>query len=133
MNLRVRKTLKAFGLFSLAFFIVTAGVIYWMLRTAASDTNACWRHEAAQAFQKYGALTTRSDILRVVGAIEDAQSNPIEIVEKDPNGCSFGSNGRTVLLLFFDAGNKLTTIQVFRDYITSDPGYKMELIEERKL
>lgn len=87
-------------------------------------------NEAAEAFQKYGSLKTRSEILRVAGIENDAGSNPVEIIEKDPNGCSFGSNGRTVLRFSFDKENKLTTMQVFRDYIAS--GYKMELIKERQ-
>ena len=94
--------------------------------------NACWRQEAAEAFQKYGSLKARSDILRVAGIEKDSGSNPVEVVEKDPNGCSLGSNGRTVLRFSFDNRNKLTKIQVFRDYIVEDPTYKMELLEERK-
>jgi hypothetical protein len=113
--------------FVLAFLIIAVGGFYWMARTE----DACWKHEATQAFQKYGSLKARSDILRVVGTEKDPGPNPVEVVEKEPNGCSLGSNGRTVLRFSFDDG-KLTTIQVFRDYIASDPNYKMELIEERK-
>lgn len=109
-----------------ALLVIIAGGIYW----ADMTENACWEHEATQAFQKYGSLKYRSDVLRVVGAERGANSNPIEIVEKDLNGCSLGSNGRTVVRFTFDDGNKLTTIQVFRDYIATD--YKMELIEERR-
>ena len=64
------------------------------------------------------------------GTEKDSGSNPVEVIEKDPNGCSFGSNGRTVLRFYFDKRSNLTKIQVFRDYIASD--YKMELIVERK-
>ena len=134
MNLRTSKILKVLGLFVLTFFIITVGGGCWLIR--AEDT--CWKNEATEAFQKYGSLKTRSDMLRVVGTLDilgvdgteiDPKSNPVEIVVKDPNACSLGSNGRTVLRLYFDDRNKLTKIQVFRDYIAS--GYKMELIEER--
>jgi|GEM_PF-3084636 len=133
MNLRTSKILKVLGLLVLSFVIIAAGSGCSIARTE----DACWEHEAAEAFQKYGSLKTRSDILRVVGTdilgVDgteiDPKSNPVEIVEKDPNACSFGSNGRTVLRFYFDDWNKLTKIQAFRDYIAS--GYKMELIEER--
>lgn len=130
MNIQRTKILKALGFFVAAFLIIAAGGCYWAARTE----DACWKYEATQAFQKYGSLKTRSDILRVVvGAGKDhAGSNPLEVVETDPNGCSLGSNGQTVLRLFFDDGNKLTTIQVFRNYLAAGPHYKMELIEERK-
>ena len=130
MNLGTNMILKAFGLFVLAFLIIAVGGCYWVTRTE----DACWKYEATQAFQKYGSLKTRSDILRVaVGTEKDIMgSNPLEVVEKDPNGCSFGSNGRTVIRFSFDNGNKLTTMQVFRYYVTGDPKYKMQLIEERK-
>ena len=120
--------LKAFGLFILAFSIIVAGGCYWVTRT--EDT--CWKLEATQAFQEYGSLKTRSDILRVVVSTEKdiIGSNPLEVVEKDPNSCSFGSNGQTVLRFYFDKKDKLTAIQVYRDYIAS--GDKMEMIEERK-
>lgn len=118
--------LKAFGLLILAFLIIAVGSCYWVTRTE----EACWKYQATEAFQKYGSLKARSDILRVAGTEKDPGSNPVEVVEKDPNGCSLGSNGRTVLRFSFDEANKLTTIQVFRDYIAS--GYQMELIEERK-
>jgi len=117
--------LKTLGLFVLAFLTIAVGGC-WIARTE----DACWKYEAAEAFQKYGSLKTRSEILRVADIEKDPGSNPVEVIEKDPNGCSFGSNGRMVLRFSFDNRNKLTTIQVFRDYIASD--YKMELIEERK-
>ena|SRR5712692_234748 len=128
MNHRTTKILAALGLFALVILIIAAGGIYWVSGTE----DVCWKQEAAQAFQKYGSLKTRSDILRVAGTERGHRSNPVEVVETDPNGCSLGSNGRTVLRFSFDDGNKLTTIQVFRDYIASDSNYQMELIEERK-
>jgi len=125
MNLRTTTILKVLGLFVLALFAVTAGGAYWLART--EDT--CWKQEAAGAFQKYSALKTRSDILRHADIEKDPGSNPVEVVEKDPNGCSFGSNGQTVLRFSFGDSNKLTKIQVFRNYVASD--YEMDLIEER--
>lgn len=119
--------LKAIGSFVLVLFIVVAGGIYWMTR----GEDSCWKQEAAQAFQKYGRHKTCSDILRIAGIEKDPGSNPLEIVEKDPNGCSLGSNGVTALRFSFDDGNKLAAIQVFRDYVAA-PNHKMELIEERK-
>ena len=125
MNLRTSKILKLLGLFVLTFFIIAAGGGCWLTTTE----DACWKHEATEAFQKYGSLTTRSEILGIAGTEIEQKQNIIEIIEKDPNACSLGSNGRTVLWIYFDDRNKLTKIQVFRDYIAS--GYKMELIEER--
>ena len=126
MNLRTALILKVVGLLVMAFLTIAIVAGCWITRTE----DACWKHEAAEAFQKYGSLKTRSEILRSVDAEQASGSNPVEVIEKDPNGCSFGSNGRTVLRFYFDKRNKLTTIQVFRDYIASD--YKMVLIEERK-
>ncbi|HEY6010077.1 MAG TPA: hypothetical protein VIX18_01300 [Nitrospirota bacterium] len=124
--MRTTLILKAVGLFVLAFSAIVVGGGYWIVRTE----DACWKHEAVEAFQRYGALKTRSGILRVADAEGDRVANPLEVVEKDPNGCSFGSNGRTIVRFSFDKRNKLTSIQVFRDYVASD--YQMELIEERK-
>lgn len=98
--------------------------------------NSCWKNEAAQAFEHYKTFRTRSAILRAARDhgqdVMNPKSNPVEIIERDPNGCSLGSNGLTVVWFYFDDGNKLMTMQVFRNYRTSDPDYKMELIEERK-
>ena len=95
----------------------------------ARAENSCWKREATEAFQKYGALKTRSDIFAVLDIETDPGSNPVEVVEKDPNGCSSGSNGQTVLRFSFNDRNQLTKIQVLRNYIASD--YEMDLIEER--
>ena len=118
--------LKAAGLFVLAFLTIVVAGGCWITRT--EDT--CWRHEAVKAFEKYGSLRTRSEILRAADIEEDPGSNPVEVIEKEFNGCSLGSNGRTVVRFSFDSRNKLTAIQVFRDYLAA--GYTMELIEERK-
>lgn len=126
MNHRIPLIFKVVGLLVLVLLTASALIGCWITRT--EDT--CWKHEATDAFQKYGSLKTRFEILRSTDTDQASGSNPVEGIEKDPNGCSFGSNGRTVLRFYFDERNKLTTIQVFRDYIASD--YKMELIEERK-
>jgi hypothetical protein len=108
--------------------LIIGGGLFW----TDSTEDSCWKHEATQAFEKYGSLKNRSDVLRVSGIEKNTNSNPIEVLEKDPNGCSLGSNGQTVVLFYFDNLNKLTKIQVFQNYITSDSNYKMKLIEERK-
>ena len=113
------------GLFVLSFLIIAAGSGCWIARTE----DACWKYQATEAFLKYGSLKTRPDILRVSGIEKDPGTNPVEVIEKDPNGCSFGSNGQTIIQFTFNDKNELTKIQVFRNYIAS--GYKMELIEER--
>lgn len=118
----IRKTL---GIPVLVLAIAAVGGC-WIARTE----EVCWKNEAVEAFQKYGSLKTRSKIVRAAYAEDDKGSNPLEVVEKEPNGCSFGSNGRTIIRFHFDARNRLTTIQVFRDYMAAD--YTMELIEERK-
>jgi len=120
-----------FGVFVLALLAIIAGAIYWLHRTE----ETCWKHEASEAFEKYDSLKTRTEILKGVDIqndlrSKDTKSNPLEIIEKDPNGCSFGSNGQTVLRFFFNDRNEITTIQVFRNYIASD--YQMTLIEERR-
>jgi hypothetical protein len=127
MNARTTKMLQVTGSLVLILFIVTAGGIYWMTR----GEDNCWKQEAAQAFEKYGPHKTRSDILRVADTKNDYGSNPLEVIEKDPNGCSLGSNGVTVVRFSFDDRNKLMAIQVFRDYVAA-PNFEMELIEERK-
>ena len=126
VNPVITKILKVLGIFVLALLAIIAGVIYWLHRTE----EACWKHEAVEAFDKYGSFKTRTEILRVVGIKKDPSSNPVEIIEKDPNGCSLGSNGQTILRFTFNDGNELTTIQVFRNYIASN--YQMALIEERR-
>ena len=120
-----------FGVFVLALLAIIAGAIYWLHRTE----ETCWKHEASEAFEKYDSFKTRTEILKGVDIqndlrSKDTKSNPLEIVEKDPNGCSFGSNGQTVLRFFFNDRNEITTIQVFRNYIASD--YQMTLIKERR-
>ncbi len=127
----ITKILKMFGVFVLALLAIIAGAIYWLHRTE----ETCWKHEASEAFEKYDSLKTRTEILKGVDIqndlrSKDTKSNPLEIIEKDPNGCSFGSNGQTVLRFFFNDRNEITTIQVFRNYIASD--YQMTLIEERR-
>ncbi len=126
MKLRIPLIFKVVGLFVLVLLTITTLIGCWIRRTEEN----CWKHEAVEAFEKYGALRTRSGIVRVAYLEEDPGTNPLEVIEKDPNGCSFGSNGQTIILFSFDIKNKLTKIQVFRNYIASD--YTMDLIEERK-
>jgi len=109
--------------------LVGAGGIFWAHETEEN----CWRQEGAVAVEKYEKLKTRADVLRVTSdfGLETSGSNPFEVIEKDPNGCSLGSNGRTVVRLYFNSKDELQTIQVFRDYFSA-PDYEMELIEEKK-
>jgi hypothetical protein len=114
------------------FVSLIGGGLYWADKTE----ETCWKNQATQAFEEYGSLKTRPAILRATAStgreVEDAKSNPVELFEIEHNGCSLGSNGQTLVRFYFDNVNKLTTIQVFRNYMVSDPSYKMELIEERK-
>lgn len=107
------------------------GGIYWLDNTA----DSCWKYESTQAFENYKTLTTRSAILRAAESrgleVRNSKLNPVEVVESDPNGCSLGSNGQTVIRFYFDDVNKLTMMRVFRNYLTAQ-NYQMELIEERK-
>lgn len=108
-----------------------AGVGVW----ANSTENTCWKYEATTAFEKYGSLKTRSAVLRAAANSEvlESESNLVEILEREYNGCSLGSNGSTVLRFYFDDMNKLTMMQAFRHYSgVSDPNLRMQLIEERK-
>jgi len=125
MNARLVKIVKVLGVSILALFALLSCSLFWMDRSE----EACWNHEAVEAFQKYGSLKTRAEILRVAGLKSDPKTNPVEILEKDPNGCSFGSNGQTVLRFTFNDRNELTAIQAFRNYIASN--YQMTLIAER--
>lgn len=114
------------------FLSLIGGGLYWADKTE----ETCWKSQATQAVEEYGSLKTRSAILRAIVStgrdVEDATSNPVELFEIEHNGCSLGSNGQTVVRFYFDNVNKLTTIQIFRNYMISDPNYKMELIGEKK-
>ncbi|MEK6743382.1 MAG: hypothetical protein AABZ15_07230 [Nitrospirota bacterium] len=125
--------LKTLGLFVLAFLTIAVVGGCWIART--EDT--CWKNEATQAFEKYSSLKTRSAILRASAStgsdVMNSKSSQVEVLEKEFNGCSLGSNGNTVLRFYFDDANKLTMMQAFRHYSgVSDPDYQMQLIEERK-
>jgi len=126
MNPTATKILKVVGMLVLALVVTIEGVIYWLNRTE----EACWKREAAEAFEKYGSIKARAAILKVAGIQKGTTSNPVEIIEKDPNGCSLGSNGQTVLRFTFNDRNQLTKLQVFRNYIASN--YEMALVEERR-
>lgn len=96
--------------------------------------NTCWEDQATTAFTKYGSLKTRSAITLAAKDNEILESKPnmIEVLEKEYNGCSLGSNGSTILRFHFDDKNKLTMMQAFRHYTgVSDQQLRMQLIEER--
>ncbi len=126
MNPLIAKTLKVLGILVVVLLASIAVVIYWLHRTE----EACWKQEAAEAFAKYGSIMKRTEMLRVAGIERDPGSNPVEVIEKDPNGCSLGSNGQTILHFSFNDRNELAAIQVFRNYIATD--YHMTLIAEKK-
>jgi hypothetical protein len=102
-----------------------AGTGIW----ATTKENSCWKQEAKLALEKYGSLKTRAEVVRAIELEKDQNSNPIDIVERDDyNGCSLGSNGMTAIRFYFDGENKLTAIQVWRNY----SGVETEMIDERK-
>jgi hypothetical protein len=113
-----------------ALVVLLAGGIYW----ADTTEDRCWQSEAAQVFEHYQMLKSRSAILREAAStgrdITNSKSNSVELIEKEPNGCSVGSNGRTVVRFYFDNAENLTTMQVFRAYVAAD--YTMEMIDERR-
>lgn len=119
------RILKILG-FTLLFFIVFSTIgIFWLDKSE----DSCWKHEAAEVFVKYGSLQTRTEIINVAAIANDPGKNPLEIIEKDPNGCSLGSNGQTVVKFFFKDRNKLSRIEVYRNYLTSESN--MIIIEKR--
>jgi len=112
----------------IAILIVAGGVLgtgVW----ATNTENSCWKHEAKLVFEKYGSLKTRAEVLRTIQIEKGQKSNPIDVIEGDYNGCSLGSNGMTAIRFYFDRENKLTAIQVWRNY----SGVETQMIEERKL
>ncbi len=112
----------------IALLIVAGGILgtgVW----ANNTENNCWKQEAERAFEKYGSLKTRAEILRAAEVEKkDQKANPIDVIEGDYNGCSLGSNGMTAIRFYFDGENKLTAIQVWRNY----SGVETEMIAERK-
>lgn len=122
MNIWQEKLLVAGRLSVLALLVTVLGGCF--------SENGCWRYEADEVFRRYGSLKKRSDVLRLAGIDKDPGTSPVQVVEKDPNGCSLGSNGQTVVRFYFDNRKNLTKIQVFKNYIASD--YEMELIDEKK-
>lgn len=126
MNPPRTRLLKVLAIFGFVLVVLFTGALYWLHR---AEEN-CWKQEAAEAFAKYGSLKKRTEILRIAGVERGIGSNPIEVIEKDPNGCSLGSNGQTILRFSFNDRNELAAIQVFRNYIGTD--YHMALIAEKK-
>ncbi len=109
--------------------LLVAGGMFGAGVWATSTENSCWKQEAKLALGKYGALKTRAEVLRAAEIEKDDRANPIDIVERDDyNGCSLGSNGMTSIRFYFDGANRLTAIQVWRNY----SGTETEMIEERK-
>lgn len=125
-----KKVLKVLGMIIVALVVLVAGCIYW----ADTPEDRCWKSEAAQAYEHYQTLRSRSAILRETAStgrdISHSEPNSLELIYKEPNGCSLGSNGRTVVRFYFDSSEKLLKIQVFRDYLAAD--YTMEMIDERR-
>jgi len=117
-------------LFALALIALLGCGIHWL----ESSEESCWKYEANMVFNGYGNLKTRSAVLSAADAtgreILNSKSNPVEIIESDPNGCSLGSNGQTIAKIYFDSRHNITKIQVYKNYIASN--YKMELVEERE-
>lgn len=126
---KMPKTVQIIIFCLIAIAVVLLGIINWL-----GNEDACWKGEAEHAFRKYGSCKSRSDVLRVVmttvGSTENQpDSNPLEVFEKEPNACSIGSSGLTVIWFTFDTKDNLKKIQVFRDYVASD--YKMDVIDEK--
>ncbi len=124
------KIFEVLGMIIVALLVMIAGGLYW----ADMTEDRCWQSEATQAFEHYQTLKSRPVILREVLSTDrhvmNLERGSVEVIEKDPNGCSLGSNGRTVVRFYFDNADKLTNIQVFRDYVAAD--YTMEMIDERR-
>lgn len=119
------KILKILG-FTLLFFIILSTVgIFWLDRSQ----DSCWKQEAADVYTKYGSLKTRAEIVNLAGKDKDTGTNPVEVIEKDPNGCGLGSNGQTVVKFFFNSENTLSSIEVYKNYVTSESS--MIRIEKR--
>jgi len=78
--------------FVLAFFVT---ILY-----GCFSESGCWRYEADEVFRKYGSLKKRSDVLRLAGIDKDPGTNPVQVLEKDPKGCSLRSNGQTVVRFY---------------------------------
>lgn len=125
MEARLRMFVKV----AVALVAVIAGIALtagcWLTRTE----ETCWKHEAVEAFEKYGSLRDRAAIVRASLTENDDGRDSLEVVEKEPNGCSFGSNGRTIIRFYFDAEKRLTKMQVLRDYMTANDA--LTLIDER--
>lgn len=127
----MRKLFIIFVVIVVVFLTIIGGGLYWLKRSA----DSCWKYEAEQAFHNYGIYNNFSEILKAATSTDreiiKKTPNLIEIIESDPNGCSLGGNGQTVLKFYFDDKKKLTKIQVYRNYITDEANYHMELIQER--
>lgn len=112
----------------MAIFLVGSSIFGTAVWSTATE-NSCWKDEAKVAFEKYGSLATRAEILRTAEVKEDPRSNPVEVIEDHYNGCSVGSNGRTAFRFYFNDESKLTRMQVLRHY---EGATELSLIEDKK-
>ncbi|MDH5600126.1 MAG: hypothetical protein OEY78_02355 [Gammaproteobacteria bacterium] len=108
--------LKILGFLILALIIIATIGVIWLDKSG----DACWNQEAEDAINKYRSLTSRADILRLAAVEKDPATNPVKVIEKDPNGCSLGGNGQTIIKFYFNNDNKLVRLEVYRHYIGSD-------------
>jgi len=105
--------------------VLVIGFLVWTDRTE----KKCWDNEVAQAFQKYSGLTSRDKVLKAAYLEKDAGTRTVQVIERDPNGCSLGSNGQTVVRFYFSKDDKLTEMRVYKNYISAN--YKMEMIGKK--
>ena len=119
------KFLKILGFTILALIIISTVSIIWLDK----NTDACWKQEADMAIQKYQQGLKRQDILQLDLITKDHLATPVEIIEKDPNGCSVAGNGQTVVKLYFNNRDTLSAIEVYRNFIGSDQ--QMVLIKKQ--
>lgn len=110
-----------------AFILMGVG-FFGSATTAARKENKCWASEATRVLEKYGSLKTRDEVVRAAGVTKDRDANPIGIADGGDNDCSPGSNGKTAVRFYFDRANRLTAIQVWRNY----SGTETKMIRERK-
>ena len=123
------KILKELGMIVIVLVAFLAGGLYWV----ETEENRCWQNNASQIIKDYQDLKTREAILHKATSlgldISYTNSNSFEI-GMDYNGCSLGSNGRSIAWFYFNNSEKLKTIQVFRDYVGAD--YTKEIIHEKQ-
>ena len=117
--------LSALGVVLTGIVVLVIGFVVWADRAEES----CWKNESALVFKKYNGLTFRDKILHTADVDKDPGTSFIEIIERDQNGCSLGSNGQTVVRFYFGKDNKLAEIQVYKNYLVAN--YKMVMIGKK--